>query len=299
MRHLATFKFSALGLAGLASSISFGAFGFTVSGSNIRSGFHDTSNLYISESQYDVDLFTDSGDDDLYINGISISAGTNYNPLINFEVNLNSFVLGSAISGGTSINFDNIARRFWSVDSSVPIGFYDFNVDFFGGADGSENNLLGSVNFEFEVVEMIEFSTSGSATPSVIPQGGMSTASATLTNTSASRNLYTRTWYYSNNGFTMGSEQLTGDFVGDWFGHEITPGNSRTDDHTTWAASTGQATGVYSGNYGVIGGLYAEDEHFFGVNDVTIEVTESVPEPASLAVIGAGIAFFARRRRNK
>ncbi|HLO99336.1 MAG TPA: PEP-CTERM sorting domain-containing protein [Fimbriimonas sp.] len=284
---------------GLASSLSFGAFGFSVSGTNIRSGFHDTSNLYSSAAQYDVDLFTDFGDDDLYINGVSISAGTNYDPLINFEINLESFVLGTAITGGDSFRFENIARRFWQVDSSVAAGFYDFNVDFFGGVDGSDNTLLGTLNFEFEVIDMLEFSTSGSASPAVIPQGGVSTASATLNNPSSTRSLFTTTWYYSNGGFAMGSEQLTGDFVGNWFDKEIAPGDSRTDDHTTWTASTGQTVGVYDGNYGIVGGYYANDEHLMAVNGVNIEVTESVPEPASLAVIGAGVAFLARRRRNK
>lgn len=299
MRNSNLFKFTYVGLVGLAASLSYGSFGFNVVGESIRSGFHDTSNLAGSYVGYDVELTTDSGDADLFLNGINIQPGSFFDSNLLFNIDPGSFVLGTSVVGGNGWLFDNVVNLSGAIDSNVPLGTYDFNVEFIGGETSTDAFLLGTVNFQIEVASMLEFTLTGSATPAVIPQGGMSTASATLFNDSQTRDLYTRTWYYGNGGFMMGSEALTGNFVGDWFDKQIAPGNSRTDNHTTWAASTGQAVGVYSGDYGLYGGLYADDEHSLAVPGVTIEVVESVPEPASMLALAGGIAALARRRISK
>jgi hypothetical protein len=293
--HALNFKLAA-GLAVIVGAVSAHAAPVFTPNRTILSALRDTTGLLISDTKYSVDLVTDSGDSDLYVNSLALTLGSGWNSNLNINIDTTqtSYTFGSAITGGDSINFQNIVRRGGAVDSSVADGIYDFSLDFIGGANSSDTNLLSSVNLQVEVLEGLLFSISSVASPSIIGQGGVSTVSATLTNNMTSRDLKTTTWYTANLGYSNGSNQLTGNFVGNWFDHTLTPGNSRTDDHTTWTASATQALGVYNGEFGIVGGVHEGDEHFMIASSAPIEV---VPEPATMTALALGGLALLRRRR--
>lgn len=266
---------------------------------NILSSVRDGSNLAGGITGYDLNLTTDGADSDLYINNIGISAGSNWDSNIDLAVDLGgtSYTLGNAITGGSFVSFNNLAVRYNEVNPLVNVGVYDFNVDFFGGADNAANDLVASVALQLEVFQRYDFTLIASASPSMIPQGAQSTVSMFLQNDMASRELVTTTWYVGGSGFHNGSDTLSFDgFAGDWFSKHLNPGESRSDAHSIWGASASQPLGVYdgSGATGVVGGLYDGDFYFLPSTGTSIEV---VPEPASLLAILGGVAVLARRRR--
>jgi hypothetical protein len=297
LRNALTSKFFALVAFIVGASQALAAPTFS-SPHTILSSFKDSSNLAVSQSLYDIDFSQDSGDPDLFINQISLNLGSGWDSNLDLGVNssFNSYTLGSLITGASSFRLDNAILRSGDVNAAVATGIYDFSVDIVGGASNSATDVLSTLNFQLEVFDRLEFEISSLASPSTIQQGDSSTVSVTLGNAMSARDLVTTTWYYAGGGYEQGSDSLTGNFVGDWFNKTITPGNSRTDDHTTWTAAAIQPTGTYDGNFGIFGGLYNGDEHWLRAPNSPITVTP-VPEPATMAVLGLGALGLLKRRR--
>lgn len=300
-KHSIAFKSGLLATLALASAFATASPSFWASQS-ILSSVRDDSNLAGGVTGYDFNITTDAGDSDLYVNNIQITPGMNWDP--NLDLNLDfsgtSYTLGTAIGESSFVYFDNLAVRYNAVNSAVPVGVYDFSVDFYGGADSGASDMLDSIQLQLEVFEKYDFTLTSMPNPATIAQGESTTFSMNLTNNMASRNLVTTTWYVGGNGVNNGTDSLNFDgFAGNWFGRSLAPGEMQSDDGSTWSASPTQTLGAYSSanGMGVVGGLYDGDFYFLPAQGSTVNVVAPVPEPASILALLGGLAVFARRRR--
>lgn len=284
---------------------------FVLSNGNLRSGVLDSTTMEWTGSNYGVLVTHDSADPDLFINSVTITGGTIWNPLIDFGVNLSylgftnggflqgNYTLGTAIGDDVSWTFDALAQRTGTINSDVAPGTYDFSVQMVGGHSSSATDILATFGLEIEVVSSITASVTASTSPGSVGWGESTDVSATMTNLGA-RNIVTSTWYVA--GFGLGGPGASSDdqlildsFQGNWFDQNIAGGASRTDLHSRWTSAVTNTPGTYSGNIGVIGGLYSGDVHAWRANpDVTVQV---VPEPVSMIGLAAGVSMLARRRR--
>lgn len=259
----------------------------------------DTSSTVGSSTRYDV-LFSHSGSDpDLFINDVVLTPGSNWDSDIDLSVPSGQFQYGGTYVFGTPISGD----QFWQIQgiasrngaiSNVDPGIYDFTIDFVGGADANASDNIASVAFSLEVFDRIDLAVSGEATPGTIMIGQETTISMTVENLMSARDFVSTTWYYTHVGLATVMENRG--FLGDWFDKTITPGASRTDEHTRWLATAATPLGTHIGEMGVFGGLYYGDNHWFRM-DPEPEVTVIVPEPATFAVLGLGLLAVRKRRR--
>lgn len=269
----------------------------------IKSAVKDTSNMASSQSTYELNVFKDAADPDFYVNDITLTTGPGWDPDLDIYAASNfGGIFGTGGDFGTRLTgtfFDifQIGFRYGEVASSVANGIYNFTMQVLGGGSDTSMDILSSHDLQIEVVDGIALGVDGSVTHPEIVQGGTSTARMSVRNT-GSRDFITTTWYYAGGGFETsgGGSRLIGNFVGNWFDQTITPGNFRTDDHTTWTAAPDQPVGLYEGNFGVYGGYHMGDQHSFRASATSINVV--VPEPGTLIVLGLG-AVAALRRRNR
>ncbi len=298
-----------LTILAIAIACTTGAFAqtFTQTNGDTHSQVRDKSNVLIDDS-WKINLQTNAGDPDLFINNMVITGGTGYNPLINMQTQIggfdfngggvNHYTFGTAINGAN--NWD-LAGAFHdgNIDSGVADGIYDFNLDILGGGNNLATNVLASFGLHVDVFQKIDINTVMSATPSTIKEGGPGTeVSMTVTNHMTGRNFTTRSWWVSTFGDGLGNELAFDNFTGNWFDKVIAPGDSRTDSHSTWHANLNTPIGHYTGFNGVIGDVHDGDFIFLNA-DQQAEVNVIVPEPASMAVLGLGVLGLLRRRKSK
>ncbi len=294
----------------LVTSLSFGQ-DFSYSQGDIRSAVHDDSGMSYTSSMFGVYLnySPDNPGDSFYINEVNWAGDTGWDSLIDLQTNLsywgftngvfggNEYVLGTEISDEISWDFEGLVRRNGVIDANVAEGIYDFTVDILGGSSSTSTDLLGSFDFQIEVVDTIAAHLTASTSVTQVGYNTPFDVSTTLTN-DGNRDFLTKTWYIS--GFGLGgsssSEYLQFlDFEGDWFNKTIAVGSSRTDLHSSWQAANGTTPGTYIGNVGVYGGLHAGDYHSWRATpDVQIQV---VPEPATMLGLAAGLGTLLRRRK--
>jgi hypothetical protein len=195
---------------------------------------------------------------------------------------------------GQTYYWSDVLNHNGAFSSVIPTGTYSFDASFLGGTSASATNTLYSKTFQVEIVNKIDATVGISYDTSVISPGGTSTVSATLHNNMA-RDFVSSTWFLT--GQSSGSDQLSWNFVGDWFDKTVVGGGSRTDLHSTHTAAADQPSGTYTGSNGIVGGLYNGDQFYFGTDSNTNILV--VPEPSSVAVLLIGaIGIFCRRRRN-
>lgn len=291
-------------LAMAAASASFAALSITPD-YTILSGVLDDSNLDGTATRYRGYLDYDGADGDMYINSVNFVPGVGFDSNINFTVETSElstystpYTLGTAISGPAFFSLSQVVYRYGAIDSSVAPGIYNFSVEFRGGSSSSADDVLANWELQLDVIESIDASAGGSASPSVIGYGDGTDVSVTLTN-HMNRSLFTTTWYYSNGGMVNGPDSLTGTFIGSWFDREILPGQDLTDGHTHWVAdSPSLAPGNYVGTLGVNAGVYPGDEHSIAALSPQ-PVVELIPEPASLGSVLAATALMTVGRRRK
>lgn len=278
---------------------------------NILSGLQDISNISIGAgTQYGAQLDKSAADGDLYINGLNLVPGLNWDSNIALTANNSgtltydanaSYTLGTAISGDAFWTIDDAATLFSAVDSSVTPGIYDFSLEFLGGDGDSSTDILASLPLQLEVFPFLNVSALGTATPGTISTGQQTTISATLTNIMSSRDFVSTTWYIQTGALQMGPDNLPfNEFAGSWFNKIVAPGDSITDLHSVWHADPSSPLGTYGttlgdSHLGIIGGLYNGDGFFVVLSGPTVEV---VPEPGTLALLGlaAGTLLMKRRR---
>lgn len=272
------------------------------------SGLKDTSNIWWSFTQYGSQM--QAGGSPMFINSMNLVGGSNYSNDLGLNVasefgyydyttsTSGTYTLGTEIAGDADWNICRMLFRDGDVTASVDEGIYDFSLEIYGGDSNSANNLLGTLEYELEVFDRIDITASGSASPGVITAGQQTTVDMTVANNMASRDYVTTSWFTVNNGMEQGSNSLIWlGFTGDWFDKSISAGGSRTDAHTIWAAGDSTALGTYTGNMGVLGGLYNGDTHWSLMSPApTVEVV-AVPEPGTLAAVGLGALILLRRRR--
>jgi hypothetical protein len=287
-----------------------GAFAQTFSQWNgdTHSAVRDESNVYFNFTNWGIDLQTNAGDPDLYINNMTITGGAGYDALINMQTQVGGFQYNGSSSGtytfGTAINGANnwnFAGAFHNgqVDAAVADGVYDFTLGIFGGATNTANSTLASYGLHVDIQQKLDINVAMTPNPSTIKEGGPGTeVSMTVTNNMTGRNFITHTWYVSGFGDGNGNFLAFDNFTGNWFDQTITPGGSHSDTHSTWHANLDTPIGTYTSLNGVVGGLDLGDE-FFMKTDSQAVVTVLVPEPATFAVLGLGVLAFTKRRRAK
>ncbi len=295
----------------LAAACTSGAFAqvFSQTNGDVHTAVRDTSNMRFDGTNWAVNLQTNVGDPDLYINNMAITPGAGYNALIDMQTQVggfdfngggpgNHYTFGTAISGANNWNFAGAFQN-GPVDSAVADGVYDFTLGIFGGASDIANDTLASYGLHVDIIQKLDISVITSANPGVILQNGTGTeVSMTVTNNMTGNNFITNTWYVSGFGNGLGDFLNFDGFTGNWFDQVITPGNSHSDTHSLWSAGASTPIGTYTGDNGVVGGLHFGDFAFMKT-DQQAQVTVLVPEPASFAVLGLGALALIRRRKQK
>ncbi len=297
-----------LALITLSTNSALAADVFSTSNGDTHSAVKDSSTMGYTSTNYGVRLEHAAADPNLFINSVTITGGAGWDPNIDLSVSTayigntngtfeqNTYTLGTAISADVNWDFDVMANRSGTIASSVATGFYDFTVDIKGGASNSANGLLASFGFHMEVVNTITAQASTTMSPPSVGYEQTSHANVTFQNT-GSRVFKTTTWYisaFSLNG--ANTDYLTfEDFEGNWFDQVLAPGASITGQHSKWKATSANAIGNYQGDIGIYGGLYKGDNHSWRASGTNLQV---VPEPASMTILAAGLAFIARRRKS-
>ena len=279
---------------------------FSQNNGDTHTEMRDKSNVRIDGTNWGITLQTSASAAPLFINSMSITPGAGYDNNIgmqtqvggfNFNGSSNGFyTFGDAITGDNFWNFSGAFHN-GAIDSSVSDGVYDFSLGIFGGANNTTTDLLASYALHVDVIQKIDITTTFTANPNTILEGGTGTElSMTVTNNMTGKNFISSTWYVSGFGDGQGNYLPFDNFTGNWFNQVITPGNSHTDTHSTWHAALNTPIGLYTGDNGVVGGPHNGDFYFMNT-DQNAEVTVLVPEPASFAVLGVGVLALIRRRR--
>lgn len=268
----------------------------------ILSIVQDTSNLRLAETSYQMDIAPSS---DVYINSVSLVPGVGYDNNLGLNVpaalyysgpGSGTLTQGVPLSGGSSYHFYDILDE-QGARPSVPVGTYNFSLEFTGGDSPSSSDVLGDVPLQVEVVNKIDASASAVANPSTISPGQTTTISATLTNNMTDRNFVVTTTGYFGPGMTDGAGHslVNANFLGNWNNQTIAPGDSRTDNHTSWQATAASPNGTYVGDLFIQGGLYAGDGF-----DIPVALTVTViPEPAAGVLLMLPAIVFACRTRRR
>lgn len=286
--------FRSIAVAALVTSLFSPALAFNfVQGIPERSGLKDISNLRIVDKLFDAFVFHDASDPDLYINGVSLSPGTTWDPGITMSDGssggyFGDYQIGTAITGTTnhSLRFAQVD----GVDASVANGQYDFSVDILGGGDSSAQGVLATFGYTLDVHDRFNPTVTLNAIAPVAI-GGTTSMSYTAVNGTGSE--------ITLNGLWVGGEStfygvVPFSFASNYFYGQVAPGGSVTSDHMVWSPDLGTPVGTYSVVAGIIGGFHDGEYHF--VNSSNDQSFDVVPEPASWTVLSLGI-LIARRRR--
>ncbi len=267
----------------------------------ILSGVKDTSNMWygFGHTGYDFFMVTQAADPTYYLNSISLVPGSTWNAGLTFDISnslgqgSSAYTLGNALNSNQTYIWGSVANHSFAFNSSVPNGIYNFNLQFKGGTTSTSSDILLDQALQVEIVNGVNATEISVLDHSTILRGGTATSTVTLQNNMTRDFVVTNTGISGNgnpNGF------LSANFLGTWQGQSIAGGSSRTDLHSSWTASSTQATGVYSQDALIIGGLYNGDGFYFGTpGNTTINV---VPEPGSfLGLAGFGLLIGGLRRR--
>lgn len=292
--------------AAALTSAAFAQASFSTFGGDTRSAMYDVSSIWFSYQRYEVGFHLGAGDGPLFINSIQLTglsswdAGiTAYSPVgsfgyhgsVNGSYTNDTYTMGTALSGDYDISFD-AANLMNSVDPSVSLGLHEFNVSIIGGTSETATDVLYTKDYKVDVLDRLDLNVTATATPSTISRGGTTMVSVDVTNPMANQDFLINTWYVS--AFSNGTDYLNFDsFEGTWWGTTVAAGQTVSGNHSKWSARADQVAGLYNGNVGMVGGKYADDWHYYRA---TPKVTV-VPEPATLAGLGLGLAFAIRRRK--
>lgn len=278
--------------------------------SHIMTGVQDTSNLWngVATTGYGFNVTTNASDPAYYINNIELVPGAGWNSNLTFNIadyngsgtlgngfSNNDYTLGTPLKQGTTYYWSNVLAHYGAFDSSIATGIYSFDAVFQGGLNSTATNTLFDAQLQVEIVKKVDVSVTPSYDQQTIGQGGTSTVSETVKNNMANRTFVSTTWFITGMGDGSGNS-LSGNFVGNWFDQSIAPGDSLTGQHSTWTAAGNQAPGTYTGDTGIVGGLYNGDQLFFG-NPSNTTIYVAAPEPAAMALLGMGAMAVIRRRR--
>jgi len=271
------------------------------------SAFQDTSNLLYTSTDYKMNLWH-SGSDVIYIDDLEFvgdkgdlatASGTlDYNDGLG---NTLTYTFGDALTGEFSYGFDKLAAHYGS--SLAELGLHEFTMNVWGRTDDgsgiSDPTILKSFTFSYEVARKLDITVTGDLTNSVIHPGQTTGLSMTVLN-NMDRDFVATTWFTSPVGNGSGS-YLNGDFDWSyqWFNRTIATGQSLTGAHSKWWAEASNPDGIYSGNLGVVGGLYNGDYHFVAMNPGPQITVQSVPGPTSFLPMAIGLFAVRARKRRK
>lgn len=260
----------------------------------------DASNLRLSTTDYQIYITPDS---DVYLNSFTVIPGAGFDNNINllvpptFNYNGNSssgvYTPGNLLAGGDTYQFWDAVQA--DGPQAAATGIYNFTLEIAGGDTPQSNDVLGDVPLQVEVINKLDVSATSQANPSTISPGQTTTVSATVTNHMTDRDFLIGTYGFINKGMTdsEGDALPHPQFVGNWSGTSIAPGDSVTGDHTTWTADSATPDGVYTGDLFIEGGLYYGDTLDVGLSP-TVTV---VPEPGATMLIALILPLAGLRRR--
>lgn len=252
---------------------------------------------FLTGSNYNCIFTKDATDPDVFVNGISLTVGPGWDA--NLDVLASSsfgdFAFGTPISGSQN-RYVYLAGRNGSVDSSVPLGQYQFNTKVLGGDDANAQNILADFDWVIDVKNSFNLSLSAVVSLAFVNPGQTTDVTATVTN-NESEAILLNSWYIKSGANSAYPTVPWGFHFNPGWGITMNPGVTETRLHhyfTPDAATPMQTYNVYGG---VIGGYYEGDAHWQGWTQPPQFTV--VPEPVTLVALGIGILALGRRRLNR
>lgn len=252
-----------------------------------QSALIDTSGLSYSETNFRGNMHKSAGAGDFYINSVAFVPGDDWDAGIDFDLPSDSlsygggtYTFGTLITGNQDWYDISFAKRFDAVSSDVTPGLYSFQIEIYGGGDASASDLIGTLDFELDVLASLDLRVSGTTVPGAITEGGKTRVDMTIENLS-DVDFVLSGLFYVGGGMVQGTDALSGDFADDWYGEPVEAGTSRTIAHSEWLAEPGTPAGSYTGRLGVIGGAYDGDRHEWELTPAPMVEVAPVPLPAA------------------
>lgn len=294
-------------LALLASSGAYSQAGYSFwTDADHLSAYQDTSNMLMSNTNYKVS-FTHSGDDIVYIDDLEFIGDTadlnKASGSLGYQEgpDYKTYNFGDAATGDFTWSFEQLAYHYGS--SMADLGLHEFSINIWGRTDDgtgvSDPTILQTFSFAYDVAGKLDITVTGSLSNPVIHAGQTTGLDMTVLN-NMDRDFVATTWFTSSVNNGSGSE-LQGEFDWSytWFNRNIASGESLTGGHSFWKADSTNPDGVYTGNLGVVGGLYNGDFHFVAMTPAPQITVQSVPGPASFLPMAIGLLAIRTRKRRK